>query len=139
MLFRSHGEPILQPVSCCPIYKLKDGKFILLHHNNRGNITIPGEIHSPRNPAYIALGEFRPNVDQPIWFSDSRVFLDNKFRKRDGQPDTTKRSNVGTYTSFSTRNGENILWYPDRKCFLLGKKITNEFLEGLIVPGSGKP
>jgi hypothetical protein len=139
LLRKDHGEPILQPVSCCPIYKLKDGKFILLHHNNRGNITIPGEIHSPRNPAYIALGEFRPNADQPIWFSDSGVFLDNKFRKRDGQPDTTKRSNVGTYTSFSTSNGENILWYPDRKCFLLGKKITNEFLEGLIVPGSGKP
>jgi hypothetical protein len=40
---------------------------------------------------------------------------------------------IGGYTSFTTRNGNDVLWHPERKFFLLGKKITPEFLEGLAV------
>lgn len=132
LLRKDHGEPILQPVSCCPIYPLHDGRYVLLHHNSSGNLEVPGSIHKPRNPAYIALGEFRPEADQPIWFSESKVFLDNgntgPDRKVDGM------GNMAVYTSFTTRNGKNILWYPDSKCWLLGKEITPEFLESLTVP-----
>ena len=44
LLRKDHGRPILQPVSCCPIYRLADGRYVLLHHNNRGDIfcIIPG-------------------------------------------------------------------------------------------------
>lgn len=37
--------------------------------------------------------------------------------------------------SFTIRNKRRILWYPDRKFFLLGKKITEEFLADLKMPG----
>ena len=33
-----------------------------------------------------------------------------------------------------SRNGKQILWYPDAKCWLLGKEITPEVLSGLSVP-----
>ena len=29
----------------------------------------------------------------------------------------------GTYTSFTQWKGQSVLWYPDRKFYLLGKKI----------------
>ena len=38
------------------------------------------------------------------------------------------------YSSFTTRNGTNVLWYPDRKFFLLGKRIGDELLADLEVP-----
>ena len=79
LLRKDHGLPILQPVGCCPIYQLADGRYVLLHHNNRGNIDAkPEATHSPRRPAFIALGEFRPGADQPIWFSDSKQFMDTR-------------------------------------------------------------
>jgi hypothetical protein len=133
LLRRDHGSPILQPVSCCPIYQLADGRYALLHHNNRGDISDPSKISGPRTPAYIALGEFRPGADQPIWFSESKVFIDNKSLDPAGNKDAVK-SNAATYTSFTTSTGKDILWYPDAKCWLLGKEITEEFLEDLKVP-----
>jgi hypothetical protein len=43
-------------------------------------------------------------------------------------------TNIGVYSSFTTCGGNNVLWHPDRKFFLLGKKITSEFLSDLVVP-----
>lgn len=133
LLRKDHGSPILQPVSCCPIYQLADGRYILLHHNNRGDITDPANIPVPRTPAFIALGKFKPDSDQPIWFSESKIILDNKSLTPDGSF-SMFGSDVATYTSFTNKNGKNILWYPDAKCWLLGKIITDEFLKDLIVP-----
>jgi len=132
LLRKDHGNPILQPVSCCPIYQLANGRYILLHHNSRGNPNKPGSLHMPRNPAYIALGEFRPDADQPVWFSDSKIFLDNGNTGPDRKVDGI--GNMAVYTSLTTRKGKDILWYPDAKCWLLGKEITNEFLKDLKVP-----
>jgi hypothetical protein len=132
LLRKDHGEPILQPVSCCPIYMMDDGRYVLLHHNSTGDIENPARLHAPRNPAYIALGEYRPDADQPIWFSESKIFLDNGNKGPDGA--FNWNSNMAVYTSFTTRNGKNILWYPDAKCWLLGKEVSDEFLEGLKVP-----
>ncbi len=138
LLRRDHGTPILQPVSCCPIYQLADGRYVLLHHNNRGDIeTKPESTAEPRRPAFIALGEFRPHADQPIWFSDSRQLMDNEGFAPDGHKvskDRPGNTNIGVYSSFTTRGGNNVLWHPDRKCFLVGKRITPEFLADLKVP-----
>jgi hypothetical protein len=38
------------------------------------------------------------------------------------------------YSSFTTRKGNNVLWHPDRKTYLVGKRITAEFLSGLAAP-----
>ncbi|HOW69709.1 MAG TPA: sialidase family protein [Phycisphaerae bacterium] len=139
LLRKDHGRPILQPVGCCPIYRLADGRYVLLHHNNRGDITTrPERTSEPRRPAFIALGAFRPAADQPIWFSESKQLMDNDGVGPDGtksSPGRRVNTNIGVYSSFTTCGGNNVLWHPDRKCFLLGKKITAEFLADLVVPG----
>ena len=132
LLRRDNGPAIQQPLACCPIYKLADGRFILLHHNNPGNQET-GETSGPRRPAFIALGEYRPAADQPIWFSESKELMDSDGLWVDGTS-PHPLGNVAVYTSFTTRNNVNVLWYPDRKYFLLGKTITDEFLRDLEVP-----
>jgi hypothetical protein len=133
LLRKDFGLPILQPVSCCPIYRLADGRYVLLHHNNRGNIeSIPEATDGPRYPAYIALGEFRPGGDQPLWFSESKLLMDTSGIGVNGKEGG--QTGIGIYTSLTTRKGANVLWYPDRKFYLLGKRITPEFLADLKVP-----
>ena len=138
LLDKEFGVPLLQPVGCCPIYQLADGRYVLLYHNNRGKIEpevtdkgIKKEMTwGPRYPAFLALAEFRPRAQQPLWFGAPRTFLDAGEFDVTGEQGVGK-PNVGVYTSFTTRNGENVLWHPDRKVFLLGKKVTEEFLAGL--------
>lgn len=138
LLRKDHGEPILQPVSCCPLYQMADGRYLLLHHNHRGDIeSRPENTHWPRHPAYIAVGEFRSSADQPLWFSESRVLMATDGIGVDGTQESKEnrvQTGIGIYTSFTIRGGDNILWYPDRKCFLLGKRITPQTLEGLTAP-----
>ena len=132
LLRRDHGLPVEEPLCCCPIYQLADGRYVLLHHNNDGHFegSAREETGKNRRPAFIALGEFRPDAEQPIWFSESRQLMDN-----DGVGiGPLQRLDIGVYPSFTTRGGENVLWHPDRKFFLVGKRITGEFLEGLSAP-----
>lgn len=139
LLRKDFGPPVLQPVGCCPIYQLADGRYVLLHHNNRGNAEErPEATFGPRRPAFIALGEFRPGADQPIWFSESRRLMDNDGIGPDGikvTPEHPGNTDCGVYSSFTTRGGNNVLWHPDRKTYLVGKRITDEFLSNLVVPG----
>jgi len=138
LLRRDHGLPILQPVGCCPIYQLADGRYVLLHHNNPGDRdSKPENTAEPRRPAFIALGEFRPHADQPIWFSPSKQLMDTEGYTVQGvRVESRKQGQVGIglYSSFTTRGGNNVLWHADRKCFLVGKRITPEFLADLTVP-----
>ncbi|MBN2310621.1 MAG: exo-alpha-sialidase [Candidatus Hydrogenedentes bacterium] len=132
LLRRDHGAPILEPLCCCPIYEYGDGRYVLLHHNNDGRFEgcRPEDTGRNRRPAFIALGEFRPGADQPIWFSESKQFMDN-----DGSGiGPLKRIDIGVYPSVTRRKGEFVLWHPERKFFLLGKKITEGWLADLTVP-----
>lgn len=132
LLRKDHGLPIIEPLVCCPIYQIGDGRYVLLHHNNDGRFegSTPEDTGKNRRPAFLALGEFRPDAEQPVWFSESKEFMDN-----DGQGiGPLKRTDIGVYPSLTQRNGETVLWHPDRKFFLLGKKITDEFLSDLAVP-----
>ena len=132
LLRRDHGLPILEPLCCCPIYQLSDGRYILLHHNNDGRFDgcAPEDTHINRRPAFIALGEYRLGAEQPIWFSRSKQLMDN-----DGSRiGPKKRSDIGVYPSMTHRGGNDVLWHPDRKFFLLGKRITGEWLADLEVP-----
>ncbi|MFQ6079195.1 MAG: sialidase family protein [Thermodesulfobacteriota bacterium] len=130
--YRDGGEAIQQPLCCCPIYAFEEGRYILLYHNNDGHFQDYGPYDTKynRRPAFIALGEYRSQAQQPIWFSRPKLFCDS-----DGVPlGPLKRTEVATYTSFTERKGKRVLWYPDRKFFLLGRYITDEWLEGLKVP-----
>jgi len=132
LLRRDHGLPILQPLCCCPIYSFAEGRYILLHHNNDGRFEgcKPEDTSINRRPAFIALGEYRPNAEQPIWFSHSKQLMDN-----DGaRIGPLKRIDIGVYPSVTNRKGHFVLWHPERKFFLLGKRITPEWLADLKVP-----
>lgn len=140
LLRKDFGQPILQPVVCCPIYQLADGRYVLLHHNNQVDVAArPEGTHEPRYPASLALGEFRPEADQPIWFSDSKVFLDHDGYCVDGvKKEQSKHGNtdIGVYSSFTTYKGNDVLWHSDRKFFLTGKRVTEAFLAGMSVPAA---
>ena len=103
-----------------------------MHHNNNGRFegSKPEDTKKNRRPAFIALGEYRPNAEQPVWFSESKLFMDNGGHGI-GPLD---RIDIGVYSSATKRNGNFVLWHPDRKFFLLGKKITDRWLEDLQVP-----
>jgi len=140
--YRDSGDPVKQPLAPCPIYRLQDSRFLLLFHNNdhyarnqllgeplpekHPNITLSA-VFSYRRPAFIAVGEFRPRAHQPLWFSRPKQILDT-----DGIPVGPKRTDeIATYTSVTERGGKRVLWYPDRKYYLLGKFITDDVLRPL--------
>lgn len=139
LLDHDHGRPLLNPVGCDPLYRTSDGRYVLFFHNNRGSVEEKQASEArPRKPLYLSLGEYRGGADQPIWFSEPAIFLDTDGYWVDG-----KRYDSGTcpgndtlsmYSSFSTGERGDIFWYPDRKFFLLGKKITPELLAEFTVP-----
>jgi hypothetical protein len=132
LLRKDLGRPILQPIFCCPVYRMADGRYLLVHHPEFNGVA-PGNSGGPksnRRPAYVAVGEFRPKAEQPLWFSESRLLMDNG----GNGIGPLNRVDIGGYTSFTTRGGRNVLWHPERKFFLLGKTITKEILAGLTVP-----
>ena len=129
LLRRDHGPVIEEPICCCPIYRLSDGRYVLLHHLRLEGRRYEDSAHN-RRPAYLALGEFRPGADQPVWFSGSKQFMDNDNVGIGPSP----RTDCGVYPSVTRRDGKDILWHPDRKFFLLGKRITPDWLADLTVP-----
>ncbi len=141
--YEDGGEDVLHPISPCPIYALKDGRFLLLYHNNSGRSgggTWPGDSNFNRNEAYIALGEFRSDAWQPIWFSQPRKFCESgnvtvgPAQNAGIEMKKPFRVEVATYTSLTEHEGKRVLWYPDRKHFLLGRLITDDWLAELRVP-----
>ena len=129
LLRRDHGTVIEEPICCCPIYQLSDGRYVLLHHLRLEGRRYEDSAHN-RRPAYLALGEFRPDADQPIWFSESKQFMDNDSVGIGPRP----RTDCGVYPSVTNRSGNDVLWHPDRKFFLLGKCIAPDWLADLTVP-----
>lgn len=137
--YRDGGEPVKQPLASCPIYPLQDGRYLLLYHNNAGQlgpfdqaakIWATNYANFVRRPAFISVGEFCPGAHQPIWFSDPLQIMDTA-----GIPIGPKNTaEIATYTSLTERDGQRVLWYPDRKYFLFGKYITDEMLAPLTVP-----
>jgi len=123
------------PCSPCPIYPLDDdGRYMFLYHNHDGHFGKWDQYDSTwhRRPLYAALGEFREAAKQPIWFSGPKFLMDNAgvaLGYEDG------RADLAMYASLTNRSGRRILWYPERKFFLLGRNITDQWLAGLEVPG----
>jgi hypothetical protein len=133
LLYRDGGEAVRNPLNCCPLYPLEDGKYILLYCDNsfyadyvrRGEPLPAGmSMFTNRRPMVYSIGEFKPDADQPLWFSQPRELFDT-----DGVIVSPKATNeIGSYPSMTVFKGERMLWYPDRKFFLLGKKITREMI-----------
>ena len=131
LLDRPGGQFMLNPVSPCPIYKLQDGRYMLLYYNNDGSANggkVPaGYTYHRQNryPAFISVGRERlDGAMQPIHFGPPKMFATS-----DGVGiGAAGRTEVATYPSLVEDGGERVLFYPDRKCFLLGRYITDEWL-----------
>lgn len=126
--YSDNGEGIQHPMSPCPLFKMSDGKYVLIFHNNQGKrlgydqsdkdweINVASVI---RNPTFYAIGEYKENVEQPIWFGEPVEILNSG----DIAIPPKMSAEIGTYPSITEFQNKTILWYPDRKRFLLGKYL----------------
>ena len=113
------GRAVPHPRSPCPIYDWKgpeaaSGLYFALVHNA---FDLNGETaYQKRGPLYLIAGRFDPKGDQPIRFGSPKLFA--------------PRSEANSfYTSYTAVNGEGVLWFNDRKYYLLGRKIGSEWFE----------
>ena len=126
------GHAMLHPRSPAPLYRLEDGRYLLFYHNHDG-YGFGG--HGPtagksRRPQFMAVGEYREDAHQPIWFSKPLLLFDT--HSVGAFP--RYRIWLSMYASLTERNGRRILWYADRKLFGLGRYISDEMLAPLEVP-----
>jgi hypothetical protein len=132
LLYRDGGTPLLHPIAPAPMVKLKDGRFLVFYHGHDGSKhggLGPRDMRG-RRPMCVSLGEYRPQARQPVWFSQPKVLCDT--HGVGAGPGSLVW--LAMYASLTERGKERIFWYPDRKHFLLGRRITDELLADLEVP-----
>ena len=130
--YLDNGAKLLHPVAPAPFYKLEDGRFLIFYHGHDG--TKHGGL-SPRDmrgrrPTCMAVGHYKPDAHQPIWFSQP-IQLCDTHGVGVGPGELVWLAN---YASLTERDGKRVFWYPDRKHFLLGRYITDEMLADMAVP-----
>ncbi len=127
--FRDGGEGIRHPLSPCPMFRISEAEYVLFAHCHDGfhGTDRPQIDWNWRNPLYLLKGEFRPDAHQPVWFSEPVPFMDN------GDA-TLTRKEISMYSSMTIdQDGTPIFWYPDRKFFLLGRRIPRTLLDQMRV------
>lgn len=137
--YKDGGKTVDNPIAPCPMYQLEDGRYLLVFNNNNGKrgeydqfrkTWKVNQLNYLRHPAFIAVGEFRRGAHQPIWFGEPKKILDT-----DGVIFGPKgTASVAMYPSLTEHRGKRVLWYPDRKHFLLGLYITDDMLDAMPVP-----
>ena len=55
-----------------------------------------------------------PDAEQPVWFAPPQLFSE-------------RESNNSFYTSSTVVDGKTVLWYNDKKFYLLGRYIGDEW------------
>lgn len=121
------GPVVQQPLASSPLYKLEDGRFVLIFHNNDGTANGgrgPTDSRRVRRPVFLTVGREIDHPDQPIAFTPPRLLADNGGKA----VGLSKHTQIGTYPSLFEFEGRVYFWYPDRKHFLLGKVLTAEML-----------
>ena len=128
LLRKDGGEALRHPLSPCPMYDVGgntagSGRYALFIHNHDGHFQGygPTDTGFHRRPIYLVPGRFQAGADQPVWFDEPRFFMDHKGVSL-GKPGTNGRLDLALYSSFTVRR-QPVLWYPDRKFFLLGRVI----------------
>ena len=57
-----------------------------------------------------------------MWFEEPKFFMDHDGVPL-GPPGKRGRLDLAMYSSLTLIGGRPVLWYPDRKFFLLGKRL----------------
>ncbi len=135
LLRRDGGEPLQHPLSPCPIYDVGgntagSGRYALFIHNHDGHYRgfNPVQTGHHRRPIYLVAGRFQSGARQPVWFDEPKLFMDHQGVSL-GKPGTPGRLDLALYASMTVRNGKAVLWYPERKFFLLGRVIGTGWFE----------
>lgn len=127
------GLPVIaHSISPCPCYTLdeKAGEYVFFYHNHDGHFG-PWMPHSneTRRPIYLAFAKYAgADAKQPLNFSSPISWFDSDGVKVNG------RCDLALYSSFEFIDGNPVLWYPDRKHFLVGKIIDPELHKNAIFP-----
>ena len=123
LCFVNGGNKIPHPMSPCPIYDLGEGRYIFFHHNHDGHFGrwTPRDSDWHRRPLFCSYAEFATDGEQPLEFSDPEFVMDNGGV---GLGINGGRADLAMYSSMTLDDEQATLWYPDRKFFLLGKKIA---------------
>lgn len=122
------GTPYLHPVSPCPIYDWKgpeagSGFYFAMVHNTF-DFTADTAWQN-RGPLYLIAGSFQAGAAQPIWFAPPKLFIN-------------RPSGNSFYTSSTQVSGKCVLWYNDKKHYLLGKVIDESWFAD-VPPLHGVP
>ena len=125
---RDGGRRLLHPCSPCPVFDLGGGRYLLLFHDNDGYALGADSRWHVRNrrPTYACVGEFRAGAQQPIRWGGARLLIDNDAVP--WGPPGQGRLESAAYVSMTHVAGRRVLWYPDRKGFLLGKRLDDDWL-----------
>jgi len=122
------GNPVLNPMSPSPLYRLHDGRYLLLFYNNDGTANggkSPVDSKRNRYPVWLTVGREIPGEkEHPLRFGPPKIFATSNGVLLP----YTGGTQVAVYPSLVDDGEERILFYPDRKHYLLGKFITDEWL-----------
>lgn len=111
------GTPFVHPVAPCPIYRLTEESYVQFFHGGFNE----EDHYFPRNPIRRVFGTFDAKGEQPIRFKagTDEIFMELP----QGTDHFDTKDALALYPTCTYTNGKHILWYPDRKFFLLGKYI----------------
>ena len=122
------GNPVLNPMSPSPLYRLHDGRYLLLFYNNDGTANggkSPVDSKHNRYPVWLTVGREIPGErEHPLRFGPPKVFASSNGVLLP----YTGGTQVAVYPSLVDDGEERILFYPDRKHYLLGKLISDDWL-----------
>lgn len=126
LLYSAGGPPVQQPLAPSPLYKLRDGNFVLIFHNNDG--TGNGgkgttDSRRVRRPVFLTVGREGGSPDYPLVFTQPRLLADNG-----GYPGAHGHTQIGTYPSFFEFERRAYFFYPDRKHVLYGMVVPHDML-----------
>ena len=115
------GRAFLQPCSPCPLYdwmgpEKGSGAYFALVHDTF-DFENKKTAFQKRGKLYLIAGRFDPKGEQPIKFVRKKLF-----NPRDDGSNSC-------YSSFTVAGNKHILWYPDRKYYLMGKEIGKEWFK----------
>lgn len=108
------GSPVVHPLSPCFLSERSDGGYLMLYH---GKID-PNYLFGGRDELFCSDGVFDPDAEQPIRFEAGLPFM-----KLPEEGKAVGQFGLAMYGSCTHQNGHDILWYPDRKFFLLGRDL----------------
>ncbi len=122
------GNPVLNPMAPSPLYRLRDGRYLLLFYNNDGTANggkSPIDSKHNRYPVWLTVGREIPGErEHPLRFGPPKIFASSNGVLLP----YTCGTQVAVYPSLIDDGEERILFYPDRKHYLLGKFISDAWL-----------